>query len=229
MTLALLIFLTTMGISLFATWRVKENVNRFSRVPTMRGLTGAQVADYILRREGIHDVEIRAADGFLGDHYDPMHKRLVLSSDNFHSTSVAAVGIAAHEAGHAIQHAKAYLPLHLRMTAVGVTNFASSIVTILPLVGLFTGMFALPQFLWILALGWGVIMAFNLVTLPVEFDASNRAKALLNTTGVVTPQESYGVNKVLNAAAWTYVAAFLTSLGYLLFYLLPLLGHSDES
>ena len=228
MILAILVFVGTLGLSLFASWRVKSNVARYSRVGTARGLTGAQVAANILTRAGIRDVEIVPQDGFLGDHYDPAHKRLVLSQENYHGSSIAAAGIAAHEAGHAIQHARAYAPLHARMAAIGVTSFASSIVTWLPLIGLFTGFLALPQFLWVIALGWGVIMMFNLITLPVEFDATRRAKLQLAETGMVTPQEAVGVNKVLHAAAWTYVAAFLTSLAYMLYYLLPLLQGEHE-
>jgi Zn-dependent membrane protease YugP len=227
----LILFLGTLGISLLASARVKSNYTRFSRLNASSGLTGAEAAAEILRRAGIRDVEIRAQDGMLSDHYDPLHKRLVLSRQNFYGRSVAALGVSAHEAGHALQHAQAYAPLHLRMASVGVTNFASQIVTWLPMLGLFTGMIAPAACFAILAVGWGVIMAFNLITLPVEFDASARAKKLLLNIGMVTPgAEAEGVNKVLNAAAWTYVAAFLTSLAYFLWHLLPFLmgGHDDE-
>lgn len=228
MVLPILIFIGTLALSLFAAWRVKAKVAHYSKVPAQRGFTGAQAAAHILRRAGIDGVEIVAHEGFLGDHYDPAHRRLVLSQENFHGASIAAIGIAAHEAGHAIQHGRAYAPLHWRMAAVGVTNFASSIVTWLPLIGLATGFLAFPQMLWIIALGWGVIMAFNLITLPVEFDATRRAKLQLADAGIVSPQEADGVSQVLNAAAWTYVAAFLTSLAYMLFYLLPLLRGGGE-
>jgi hypothetical protein len=141
---------------------------------------------------------------------------------------VAAVGVAAHETGHAIQHAHAYLPLELRMAAVGLTTFASQIVMWLPLIGMFTGLLSTYTGLMVMVVGWGVIMAFNLVTLPVEIDASLRAKRLLLSMGLISPgAEANGVNKVLDAAAWTYVAAFLTSLSYFLLFLLPLLGRRD--
>lgn len=226
-----ILFLGTLGVSLLASARVKSNYARYSRLAASSGLTGAQAAAEILRRAGIHDVEIRAQEGMLSDHYDPMHKRLVLSRENFHGRSVAALGVSAHEAGHALQHAQAYAPLHLRMAFVGITNVASQIVTWLPLLGFATGMFPFQAMFAILALGWGVIMAFNLITLPVEFDASARAKKLLLNIGMVDPgPEADGVNKVLNAAAWTYVAAFLTSLAYFIWHLLPFLmgGHDED-
>lgn len=228
MFLFILIALGTMGLSLWAAGRVKSNFRRYSQVPTERGVSGAEAASLVMRNAGVTGVDIVSQDGFLGDHYDPTHRRLVLSRDNFHGHSVAAVGIAAHEAGHAIQHARAYTPLHLRMAAVGVTNFASSIVMWLPIIGIVTGIFSTQIGFGIMAIGWGVIMAFNLITLPVEFDATRRAKESLREIGLVTAGEAQGVNKVLNAAAWTYVAAFITSLAYLLFYLLPLLMGQRE-
>jgi Zn-dependent membrane protease YugP len=148
-----------------------------------------------------------------------------LSSDNFHNSTPAALGVAAHEAGHAIQHARAYQPLHWRMAAVGITTYANQVVMWLPVLGLFTGLIQPMVAVWILALAWGVIMLFNLVTLPVEFDASRRAKLALRNLGLIAPgPEAVGVTRVLNAAAWTYVAAFITSLGYFLWHLLPLLA-----
>ncbi len=221
----LLIFISTLLISLVAQWRVKSVYRRFSELPSRSGATGAEVAGEILRGAGIRDVEIVEHDVMLGDHYDPIHKRLVLSSGNYHGTSLAALGVAAHEAGHALQHQMRYAPLHWRMAAVGVTNFASQVVAILPLIGMATGYLSTYTGLTVMALAWGVIMAFNLITLPVEFDASRRARAMLAGLGFVSGRdEQAGVAKVLNAAAMTYVAAFVTSLVYLLWYLLPLLS-----
>lgn len=221
----LLIILFTFGISLWATWRVKANFRKYSLVPARSGYTGAQTANAILQSAGIHDVSIVEGEGMLGDHYDPMNKRLVLSPDNYHGASTAALGIAAHECGHAVQHKIAYAPLHWRMAAVGATNYASQIVMILPLIGMFTGgLFRSHTMIMVMALAWGVIMLFNLVTLPVEFDASRRAKVILSQMNLIQgPDETTAVNKVLNAAALTYVAAFLTSMAYFLYYLLPLL------
>jgi uncharacterized protein len=220
-----ILFIATMALSLWAAARVKMVYNRYNQLPVRSGLTGAEVAAEILRRKRIRDVEITEGEGMLGDHYDPIHKRLVLSPDNFHGRTAAALGVAAHESGHAIQHALAYKPLHWRMAAVGITTFASQIVMWLPLLGLFTGLIQPMTGVLIMAMAWGVIMLFNLVTLPVEFDASRRAKAVLANFGYIAPgEEALGVKKVLDAAAWTYVAAFVTSLAYFLWHLLPLLA-----
>jgi len=220
-----ILFLGTLIVSALAAARVQANYARFSRVAAGSGLSGAEAAAEILGAAGIHDVEVIAGEGLLGDHYDPMHKRLVLSEANYFGRSVAALGVAAHEAGHAIQHARAYAPLQLRMTAIGLTSFASQVVMWLPFVGLVTGILSTYTGLAIMAVGWGIIMAFNLITLPVEFDASRRAKQVLRGMGIISPgAEAEAVSRVLNAAAWTYVAAFLTSLVYFLWYLAPLLG-----
>lgn len=217
-----LVFIFTMGLSLWAAARVKGTYHRYSKMRTQSGITGAEVAEQILRSAGIHDVDIIATDSFLGDHYDPMHKRLVLSRANFLGDSPSALGVSAHECGHAIQHKIAYAPLHWRMAAVGLVSFVNPVVTYLPIFGLGIGL-APQTVMLILAVAWGVIMLFNMVTLPVEFDASRRAKMILQKAGYVNAQEAVAVNKVLNAAAFTYVAAFITSLLYMLYYLLPLL------
>ena len=150
----LLIFLATLAIALLAQWQVKRMHRRFSQVAATSGYTGAEAAQAILREAGIRDVEILEHDEMLGDHYDPRHKRLVLSSQNYHGTSLAALGVAAHEAGHALQHQAAYAPLHLRMAAVGVTNFASQIVTFLPLIGMATGLLSTVTGLTVMAVAW---------------------------------------------------------------------------
>jgi Zn-dependent membrane protease YugP len=223
---ALPIFLFTLAISLYATYRVKSMIAKYSQVPASSGLTGAETAAHILRASGINDVSIVQGTGILGDHFDPKNSRLVLSPDVFNGSSTAAVGIAAHECGHAIQRQVGYAPLQLRMGAVSATMFASQIVSFLPFIFFFThDMAVLRPLLMVGALAWGVVMVFNLVTLPVEFDASNRAKALLPEMGIIRGEgEMTAVNKVLNAAALTYVAAFLSSLGYLLYYLMLLSG-----
>ena len=220
-----ILFIGTMALSLWAMWRVKSVYNQYNQGTVRSGLTGGQVAEQILRRIGIQDVEITHAVGMLGDHYDPIHKRLVLSDANYFGRTPAALGIAAHECGHAIQHAQAYTLLHWRMAAVGLTTYANYVVMFLPLLGLFTGLITPVTGALFMAVAWGVIMLFNLVTLPVEFDASRRAKAVLADFAFIAPgAEAMGVKKVLDAAAWTYVAAFITSLGYFLWHLLPLLG-----
>lgn len=227
---AILLFAGTMLLSLWAAGRVKSVYARYSEVPAASGETGAEVAAQILDRAGIRNVDIVAHDEMLGDHYDPIHKRLVLSTQNYHGTSCAALGVAAHECGHAIQDKIAYAPLRWRMMAVGVTTYANQVVLWLPLIGMFTGLIAPLTGAMLMAAAWGVIMLFNLITLPVEFDASRRAKEILAGMGhVATPDQMGAVKKVLDAAAWTYVAAFITSLAYLIWHLLPLLmGRREE-
>jgi uncharacterized protein len=219
-----IIIIATMALSLWAAARVKSVYHRYNQGTVRSGVTGSQVAAEILRRSGIRDVEITMGEGLLGDHYDPIHKRLVLSPDNYHGRTPAALGVAAHECGHALQHARAYQPLHWRMAAVGITTYANYVVMLLPVLGIATGLLQPLLGATILAVAWGVIMLFNLVTLPVEFDASRRAKAVLADFGYIAPgEEALGVKRVLDAAAWTYVAAFVTSLAYFLYHVLPLL------
>lgn len=220
----ILIIVATFAISLWAQWRVKRTVHKYNEVAASSGYSGAEVAARILQAADIRDVEIVQGEGFLGDHYDPINKRLVLSPDNYSGTSLAALGISAHECGHALQHKVAYAPLHWRMAAVGATNYANTVVTFLPWLGVMGGFFRGPTAFAIMGVAWGVIMLFNLVTLPVEFDASRRAKLILGQMGFVQQgAESTAVDRVLNAAGFTYVAAFLTSLAWALWYLLPLL------
>ena len=226
-----LVIIGTMLLSLLAAWHVKSVYRRHSQGTVASGLTGGEAAHRILRAAGIRDVEIAHADGMLGDHYDPLHKRLVLSSDNFYGRSPAALGVAAHECGHAIQHQLAYKPLHWRMAAVGITTYANYVVMLMPMLFMFTNLIQPLTGVLLMAVAWGVIMLFNLVTLPVEFDASRRAKAILADMGMIAPgAETIAVRKVLDAAAFTYVAALITSLVYFLWYLLPLLtgGRSRE-
>jgi len=212
-------FFGTMALSLWAVWRVKSTYSKYSQVPNSSGLTGAEVAAHILQRAGIGDIEIVESNNLLSDHYDPANRRLVLSPGNFEGRSAAAMGVAAHECGHALQHQQAYAPLTLRMASVNLVGFASQAVWILPMVGWFTHLLA-PMFM-LLCFAWAIIMLFNLVTLPVEFDASARAKRVLAEMGLMrTQQETQAVNGVLDAAAFTYVAAFITSLSYLLYYFL---------
>jgi Zn-dependent membrane protease YugP len=221
--LSILLFVGTLVLSLWATWRVKAAYAKYSEVPSSVGLSGAEVAAHILQGAGINDVQIVESNDFLGDHYDPLGKRLVLSSANFRGTSTAAMGVAAHECGHAVQHKLAYAPLGWRMASVHLVGFANMAVAFLPIFGFVTHM--LRPMLIILCFAWAIIMLFNLITLPVEFDASARAKRILGELGFCRSQaDTEGVNNVLNAAALTYVAAFITSLGYFLYYLLPLLG-----
>jgi len=225
-----MILIGTLLIGLWAQAKVKSTFVRYSQVRAHNGYNGGQVAAQILRSAGIHDVEIRIQKGHLNDHYDPIRKRLVLSDENYHGTSISAIAVSAHECGHALQHQQAYGPLKLRMASVGITSFANGMLTWVMIGSLFLGLIPFGVALPLLALCWGVIMAFNLVTLPVEFDASRRAKVVLNQMGFTsTATEDEGVSKVLNAAAFTYVAAFITSLAWFIYYILPfVVGGSDD-
>src|SRR6058998_1704915 len=201
-------------VGIWAQFRVSSAFGRWSKVRASSNITGAECAREILEAAQIHDVDVVETNDFLGDHYDPTSKKLCLSSNVFSTPSVAALGIAAHETGHAIQHAKAYAPLKARMAIVPVTMVASQMLPFVILGGLFfhiTGLITLGIYCYL------VLLVFQLITLPVEFDASRRAKIILQQMGIVQPgEEVVGVNKVLNAAALTYVAAFIAALGNLL-------------
>jgi Zn-dependent membrane protease YugP len=207
--------------SLWASWRTKSTFNKYQRVGTLRGVTGAQAAAQMLRSAGISDVQIVQADGFLSDHYDPKNKRLALSQPVYASTSIAAVGVACHEAGHAIQHAQSYGPLHLRSALVPTANIGSSLSYFVILGGF---LFQQQKLVLLGAALFAMVLVFQIVTLPVEFDASNRAKKLAVDNGIVLAQEREGMDRVLNAAAMTYVAAVVASLMTILYYLLRASG-----
>lgn len=193
-------------ISMIASARVKSTFRKYSAYRSMSGMTGAQAAERILRAAGIHDVSIHHVSGSLTDHYNPAKKTLHLSDDVYSATSVAAIGVAAHECGHAIQHQQGYAPLTIRSAIVPVANFGSTISWPLILAGLFitsdTGTFLIN--LGIICFSFAVI--FQLVTLPVEFNASKRALYLLGQQGILSDSELPYTKKVLSAAAWTYVA-----------------------
>ena len=172
-----------------------------------------------MHSSGIYDVEIVQCHGVLTDHYDPRNKRLALSEANYHGSSLAALGVAAHEAGHAIQHQQAYAPLNLRMKLVPITNVASQFLPMMMFGGFMFGGFGYMM----INLGiviYLILTLFQLVTLPVEFDASKRAKKQLVGLGIIESDELVGVKKTLDAAAYTYVAAFVSSLGWLPYFLL---------
>ena len=201
-------------IGLWAQMRVKSAFGRWSKVRASANVTGAECAREILQAAQIHDVDVVETNDFLGDHYDPTKKQLHLSSNVYNTPSVAALGIAAHESGHAIQHARAYAPLKARMAIVPVTMIASNLLPFIILGGLFfriTGLITVGIWCYL------ILLVFQLITLPVEFDASRRAKIILREMGIIQPgEEAVGVNKVLNAAALTYIAAFIAALGNLL-------------
>src|SRR6266487_2883769 len=204
-------------IGLWAQFRVSSAFRKWGEVRASSNISGAECAREILQAAQIHDVDVVETNDFLGDHYDPTSKKVCLSSNVYNTPSVAALGIAAHETGHAIQHAKAYAPLKARMAIVPVTMVASRMLPFVIFGGLFfhiTGLITLGIYCYL------ILLAFQLITLPVEFDASRRAKIILQQMGIVQPgPEVAGVNKVLNAAALTYVAAFIAALGNLLWLL----------
>jgi Zn-dependent membrane protease YugP len=215
--------LPALALSLWASWRTRSAFKKYSQVRTLRGLTGAQAAQEMLRRAGIPDVQVVPTRGFLSDHYNPANKTLALSEATYASNSVAAVGVACHEAGHAIQHAEGYKAMWLRSALVPTANIGSSAGYFVMLGGL---LFHSPSFIYFGALLFSAVLLFQIVTLPVEFDASARAKRLAVENGVVLPQERAGMDKVLNAAAMTYVAAVVSTLMTLLYYLLAASGMS---
>jgi uncharacterized protein len=204
-------------IGIWAQFRVSAAFRKWGAVRASANITGAEAAREILQAAQIHDVSVVETNDFLGDHYDPTRKRLCLSTNVYNTPSVAALGIAAHETGHAIQHAKAYAPLMARMTIVPVTQIASQLLPFVIFGGLIfhlTGLITIGIYCYI------VLVVFQLLTLPVEFDASRRAKIILQQMGIVQQgNEVAGVNSVLNAAALTYVAAFIAALGNLLWLL----------
>ncbi|MCB1018548.1 MAG: zinc metallopeptidase [Bryobacterales bacterium] len=211
-----LFLLPGMALSMWASFRVKSAFNKYSKVPVSTGLSGAQAARAMLDRAGLHDVQIGRAGGFLSDHYNPATRSLALSSPVYDSNSIAAVGVATHEAGHAIQHAQHYAPLKLRSMLVPTASIGSNLGYIVMAVGLM--MASQGVFMAGVAL-FSMVILFQVVTLPVEFDASNRAKELVLSYGIVSQNERQGMDRVLNAAALTYVAAAISSLLTLLYFL----------
>jgi len=212
-------------LSLWASAMTKGAFNKYSQYRTRSGLTGADIARSILRDNGIADVTVEPIQGRLTDHYDPRTKTLRLSENVFGSNSMAAVGVAAHEVGHAIQHARGYAPLKFRSAWVPVANLGGGVSIFVIIAAFFMGGAAtvMGENLSLLGVGlFGTTTLFTLITLPVEFDASRRALVTLQQGGYVTPEELGGARKVLNAAAMTYVAAFITSLLTLLYWAMRL-------
>jgi uncharacterized protein len=215
-------------LSLIASWLTKSRFNKYSKIRNARGITGAAAAQLMLDRAGITGVKVVEHQGFLSDHYNPLSKTLALSPDVYHQPSIAAVGVACHEAGHAVQHARSYAPMWVRSALVQPANIGSSI-------GMYSMMFGLflqsQGMVLIGAVLFSAVLLFQLITLPVEFDASARAKKLAFEYNIVTPHERAGMAKVLNAAALTYVAGAISTLLTLLYFLLRsglLGGRSDD-
>ncbi len=218
---------------LYAQMRVSGAYNKNIQIPSRGNITGREAAAAVMENAGIHDVEIVEVEGELSDHFDPVHKRLALSSPNYRGTSLAALGVSAHEAGHAIQQKVGYSLMNFRQVLVPAVQIASPIAWGILSFGIFLAAVLGAKAFGIVMLQIGVvalsvIALFQLVTLPVEFDASRRAKVQLVNLGILGPDEMVGVNETLDAAALTYVAAFVSTMGQLLYLLLMLTGNRRD-
>jgi len=208
-------------LMVWAQYRVKSSYGRAMQIPAP--LSGAAAARYILDQAGLHDIQVEPTQGFLADHYDPGDRTVHLSAEVYHSRSMAAVGIAAHEVGHAIQHAHGYIPLVVRNLAVPAAQFGPMLFMVLIILGF---IFQAFQLIVLGLVAYAGLVVFQLVNLPVEFDASNRAKRVLSELNIVDANGAIAVRDVLNAAGWTYVAATLQSLLTLLYYVMIFTGGS---
>ncbi|MGF7089206.1 Zn-dependent membrane protease YugP [Kroppenstedtia sanguinis] len=221
----LVLMLAAFGLTIWAQFRVKGSFKKWAEVQSSSGLTGYDTARRILDDNGLYDVKVEPISGVLSDHYDPMARTLRLSEPVYGSSSISAVSVAAHECGHAIQHKEAYGFLVLRHKMFPISNFASGIAPFLLIGGL---LFQASGLLLLGIIFYTAAVAFQVVTLPVEFDASNRARAILVNKGIIRNQEERGVGKVLNAAALTYVASTLYALLELLRFVFLFLSSNEE-
>lgn len=220
------LILISVVIAMVAQYKVKSTYSKYSRVRSDLGLTGVQAAQKILNMNGIYDVSIQHIAGDLTDNYNPRNKVLSLSDAVYNSTSIAAIGVAAHECGHAIQHDVGYAPLLIRNTIAPVVNIASSLSWIFIAAGLFFGMS--PTLIDVGIIMFSLAVLFELITLPVEFNASGRALTILSDSGMLYPDETAGAKKVLSAAAMTYVASALTAVLQLLRLIMLFGRRSDD-
>lgn len=232
MLIWIILIIVPMLFGFYAQMRIRSAYGKNVQIPSRSRISGAEAAHAVMQSAGINDVEIVEVPGELTDHYDPIHKRLALSQNNYRGTSLAALGVAAHEAGHAIQHKVGYSMMSIRQTLVPATQIAAGISNFVIIGGIvllsYAGMALGYNLLVIGAIALGVICLFQLVTLPVEFDASRRAKAQLVNLGIVDRDEMEGVHETLDAAALTYVAAFVAALGSLLHILMLLSGRRED-
>ncbi|MBA4137170.1 MAG: peptidase [Opitutus sp.] len=225
MLIWIILIIVPMLFGLYAQMRVSSAYNKNVRIASRGHITGREAAAAVMESAGVHDVQIVRVEGQLTDHYDPMHRRLALSEHNYDGTSLAALGVAAHEAGHAIQHKVGYSMMKIRQTLVPATQISAGASQFLIIAGILLGAKELGGiFLTVGAVALAVICLFQLVTLPVEFDATRRAKLQLVNLGIVERDEMPGVNDTLDAAALTYVAGFVASLGSLLHILMIIAG-----
>lgn len=213
-------------LSLYAQWKISSAYKHYSKIRSQAGLTGAQAARELLNRNGLYDVQVGRVGGRLSDHYDPRTRVINLSEDVYQGTSLSSVAIAAHETGHALQHASGYFPMTLRSSFVPVANIGSGAGPILIMLGLF-----MPSYDWLLQVGifaFAFAVFFQIITLPVEYNASHRALVLLQEGNMLGSEEVRGARSVLNAAALTYVAAALAAVLTLLRFILISRGRSND-
>ncbi len=220
----MILFIVTLAVTLLVQVWLRRTYSRWSKVENTSRLTGAQTARAILDANGLHNVRVEAVPGQLSDHYDPRARVVRLSEDNYNRASVAGAAVAAHEVGHAVQHAKAYAPLAWRSALVPVAGIGGNFGPIIVVVGAMLGAFGLVQLGIVL---FAAAVVFQLVTLPVEFDASRRALVQMEALGIATQGDVGGSRQVLNAAALTYVAAAASSVAYLLYYLSMFMGGEE--
>lgn len=230
---ALLIGLVFMGIGLLVSWRLKTKFLEFSKIPSQSRLSGREIAERMLRDYGIFDVQVTCIPGQLTDHYNPVNKTVNLSEEVYHGTNAAATAVAAHECGHAVQHARAYAPLEWRSKLVPLQHISGTILNVLMMLSfiggaILTNAFPLKWVLLIIVIAYGVIALFSVVTLPVEFDASKRALAWIERSGTATRQEYERSKTALNLAATTYVVAALGAIVTMIYFLLRFLGTNDD-
>jgi len=225
----MIVSLIFLGISMLVSLVLKSKFTKYSKVPLSNGLTGREIAEKMLRENGIYDVKVTSVDGFLSDHYNPLNKTVNLSPDVYNGTSVSAAAVAAHECGHAVQHAAAYAPLKLRSKLVPAVTFSSNIVNLVLLVGVIMAYSGNPTVLLVGIILMSVTVLFTLITLPVEFDASKRALAWLNMTNVTTRTEYPMAKDALKWAATTYVVAALAAVVTLIQYIMLYLGSRDRN
>ncbi|MGZ3853986.1 MAG: zinc metallopeptidase [Flavisolibacter sp.] len=217
------------GISMIVSAIMKSRFAAYSKIPLSARLTGKEVAEKMLRENGIYDVKVVSVEGFLTDHYNPLTKTINLSPDVYNNYSIAAAAVAAHETGHAVQHANAYTWLSLRSKLVPAVQFSSSLVNWILLIGVFMAASGNPTMLLVGIALFAITVLFSLITLPVEFDASRRALAWLNQTNVMNSQEFPKAKNALTWAAMTYVVAALAAVVTLLQYIMIYMGSRNRS
>lgn len=230
---AMVIALIFMGLGMLVSWRLRSRFAEFSRIPSQAGLTGREIAERMLRDNGIYDVNVMSVEGELTDHYNPANKTVNLSEGVYNGRNAAAAAVAAHECGHAVQHARAYKPLAFRSALVPVQNISGMVINAIMMLTIFGGAFLYEVFpvkmvLLVIVIAYGAIALFSLITLPVEFDASKRALAWIENSGTATHEEHRRSKQALNLAAMTYVIAALGALVTLVYYLLSFLGASND-